>query len=216
MQAVRRVFEASGVDGITADAVAEQAGISKASVFYYFDSMEQIFAELIASEMDAQATTLIEAVDSAGDGPSALGAAVRAVYLRYAEQPERWKLISALPQMRGGEAVGIGGRYVADRIDPGMIRFVDAVERKFQQTHPHVADPRQLAVAAHMSAIGALSLVHIMHAVGGGLRDDPTQLVERLASMLELGCDHAASLEARGSQASGAQANGQAAPPLPE
>ena len=49
MEAAEKVFEASGYAAATMAAVADQAGISKGSIYNYFESKQNLFIEVCAA-----------------------------------------------------------------------------------------------------------------------------------------------------------------------
>ncbi|MCK8671341.1 TetR/AcrR family transcriptional regulator [Rhodococcus sp. HM1] len=59
LDAARRLFAERGVDGSTIEDIADLAGVSRATVFNYFPSKDDLITALHASHMDAL-TTLID------------------------------------------------------------------------------------------------------------------------------------------------------------
>jgi AcrR family transcriptional regulator len=65
MEGARTVFLASGFDGASMNDVARAAGVSKGTLYVYFNSKEQLFEALIREERRQQAERLTElAMDS--------------------------------------------------------------------------------------------------------------------------------------------------------
>ena len=60
MEGARTVFLASGFDGASMNDVARSAGVSKGTLYVYFDSKEQLFEALIREERRQQAERLTE------------------------------------------------------------------------------------------------------------------------------------------------------------
>ena len=60
MEGARTVFLASGFDGASMNDVARAAGVSKGTLYVYFDSKEQLFEALIREERRQQAERLTE------------------------------------------------------------------------------------------------------------------------------------------------------------
>lgn len=52
LEAALTVFSASGYAGASMDAVAQQAGLSKPTLYQYFDSKEQLFATMMLQKRD--------------------------------------------------------------------------------------------------------------------------------------------------------------------
>ena len=55
LDGARKVFLADGFDGASMNDVARAAGVSKGTLYVYFDSKEALFEALVRSEKQAQA-----------------------------------------------------------------------------------------------------------------------------------------------------------------
>jgi len=188
LDAAWSLLDAEGAAALTADAIAARADISKASVFYYFPSMEQVFGELLREELHAYAAALTAAVEACDEPRSVLGEVVRLTHARYTQRPERFILIGAVPLTRGAAAVGLEDGEVARSVDPPFNAFIDVVEARLAEVDlPQGVDPRRAAVAAHMAAMGAVLLCHTTRAAGGGFARPESELVDELAGLLERG-----------------------------
>ena len=51
----RALFLAQGFDGASMDAIARKAGVSKGTLYVYFESKEQLFEAIVEDERGAQA-----------------------------------------------------------------------------------------------------------------------------------------------------------------
>jgi AcrR family transcriptional regulator len=60
MEGARTVFLADGFDGASMNDIARVAGVSKGTLYVYFDSKEQLFEALIREERRQQAERLLE------------------------------------------------------------------------------------------------------------------------------------------------------------
>jgi AcrR family transcriptional regulator len=60
MEGARRVFLADGFDGASMNDIARVAGVSKGTLYVYFDSKEQLFEALIREERHQQAERLCD------------------------------------------------------------------------------------------------------------------------------------------------------------
>ena len=81
LQGARRVFLSTGFDGASMNEVARAAGVSKGTLYVYFASKEDLFAELLRDEKREQAEQLCRFDD---DGPD-VGANLRAFAGRFME-----------------------------------------------------------------------------------------------------------------------------------
>src|SRR5271168_1228925 len=76
LAAARRVLLREGVAATTLELVASEAGLSKAGLYYYFDSKDALLFELVFASHEAQAKAVQAAVEKAADGGEALRAIV--------------------------------------------------------------------------------------------------------------------------------------------
>src|SRR5215813_10350295 len=63
MEGARQVFLAQGFDGASMGEIARQAGVSKGTLYVYFDSREALFEAIVEEECHAQAEQVF-ALDS--------------------------------------------------------------------------------------------------------------------------------------------------------
>lgn len=68
----RRVFFDKGFDGASMDEVAKAAGVSKATIYVYFSSKEELFEALVLNDRARSAEHLFEVDTSTGDVASVL------------------------------------------------------------------------------------------------------------------------------------------------
>src|SRR5579863_5697769 len=87
----RRVFLADGFDGASMNDIARAAGVSKGTLYVYFDSKEQLFEALIREDRQQQAERLVIPADAA-DPRAALAAWGREL-IALMTQPEMIALV---------------------------------------------------------------------------------------------------------------------------
>lgn len=63
-----RVFKTKGLEGATMDEIAAESGFGKATLYYYFDSKEEVFAAILANGWMSLWTS-IEPVLESGESP---------------------------------------------------------------------------------------------------------------------------------------------------
>lgn len=84
LDAARRVLLRTGVGGATLDAVARQAGMSKAALYYYFPSKDALLFELVFASVEAHAREVRDAVAEAETGADALARLIATLVRGYA------------------------------------------------------------------------------------------------------------------------------------
>jgi AcrR family transcriptional regulator len=77
VEAMRASVAARGIAGSTFDHVANEAGVSRGLLHYYFGSKERLLIEVVRRETDVRIDRLEEAIDGAADAEDVLDALVR-------------------------------------------------------------------------------------------------------------------------------------------
>jgi len=67
LKAAQNAFLKYGIEKITLDDIAQECGIKKTALYYYFKSKEEILAEMILLKVNEFEDKLTEAVDKAGN-----------------------------------------------------------------------------------------------------------------------------------------------------
>ncbi|MGA8719498.1 MAG: TetR/AcrR family transcriptional regulator [Solirubrobacteraceae bacterium] len=78
VEAMRASVAARGIAGSTFDHVANEAGVSRGLLHYYFGTKERLLIEVVRRESDVRIERLEEAIGGAADAESVLDALVRA------------------------------------------------------------------------------------------------------------------------------------------
>jgi AcrR family transcriptional regulator len=78
VEAMRASVAARGIAGSTFDHVANEAGVSRGLLHYYFGTKERLLIEVVRRESDVRIERLEEAIGDAADAESVLDALVRA------------------------------------------------------------------------------------------------------------------------------------------
>jgi AcrR family transcriptional regulator len=189
LAAARRVLVKGGVAALTIGAVADEAGVSKPAVYYYFASREDVLGSLAAELVESEVALLEEAIGVAETGVEALVALVRTKVDRYAGDLDAFRIAYVWPQL-----VALPTSLLQERIYPLSARINDTLEKRLAadrragRLHRSL-HPRRLANLAWITAHGLLSLVASLDAAGGAtaasvahLRDEACALLRRAAA----------------------------------
>ncbi len=82
LAAARKVFGAHGYEGATLDEVAREAEFAKGTLYSYFDSKAELFAELVEYEFDDVLARTKEALAEEADATATARAVIR-VFLEF-------------------------------------------------------------------------------------------------------------------------------------
>lgn len=141
LEAARKVFGARGYEGATLDEVAREAEFAKGTLYSYFDSKADLFAELVEYEFDNVLAQAKEALKGEPD-PSAAARAVIRVFLEFFEsradfyraalayretgKPQEVEKFRGLLMRRLGELGDLLGARLAAGIREGLFKEYDA------------------------------------------------------------------------------------------
>ncbi len=104
LDGARRMFLAKGFEGASMQDVARAAGVSKGTLYVYFDNKEAMFEALVAAECGR----LQQAIRSLGAGTSEVGHELRLIGLHLARVLLQDEMLAAMRMM-----IGAGDRFPA-------------------------------------------------------------------------------------------------------
>jgi AcrR family transcriptional regulator len=80
LQEAERLFAAGGYDGVSVREIAQACGITKANIYYYFDSKERLYLEVLQADMLALIHVLDEAAQQPGSSRERILGVARAFW----------------------------------------------------------------------------------------------------------------------------------------
>lgn len=187
LEAARTVLLQKGLAGMTLDAVAREAGMSKTGLYYYFASKDALAFELVFSALEGHAHAVSTAVEESVDGASALGAIIRETVTSFAPNMDDFRLAFMLGQVTTSGSVDISDEQFA-RIRPLNDLMLGRASKLLAGAQNGEApgagvEPRLLAFLAYLSAIGLLTMKGMVESQGDPLRYTDEQLIEGFAKV---------------------------------
>jgi AcrR family transcriptional regulator len=189
--AARRVVLRRGIAATTLDAVAEEAGLTKAALYYYYPSKDALLFELVFGIYERHARGVHDAVEEARDGAAAMRAVIRETVRGFASKLDDFRLAFLHNQVAGGDR---GGVHVAaqqfERLRPLNDLAYAGAARKLSEDwkggrgRAHV-DARLMTFLANLAALGVLTMKGMVEAVGDPLKYSDDELIEGLARIFE-------------------------------
>lgn len=184
VEATRQVLLRDGISALTVEAVADHAGVSKPSVYYYFDSKDALIRELVLGLAAAEQQVMLRAVQDADDGPAVIGDLVRAYVQHHLQSLELFKV-----QYLWSQIMGFGAGDGDVEVNRGMIALYDAIEGRLARDHEagHLradAHPRRLGVVAWMAAQGVVHTFALLDSAGTSLSHGSAPIVDELVRAL--------------------------------
>lgn len=92
LDAARRVFTRSGVEGASVRDIAEEAGYTPGALYFYYAGKEEIYADILGRSLADLGHAVKSAVAASGDPDSRLRAGPLAFYDYYEGQPQNLDL----------------------------------------------------------------------------------------------------------------------------
>jgi len=187
LEAARTVVLERGLASFTLDDVANRLGLTKAALYYYFRSKDDLAFELFLEEWQRVALAVHDAAADASSGADALEALVRTYVGHYRARPELFLLTHA-EIARADNSHLIGPEQLA-RIRPLNELLYGAVEDKLEADRsagraPALDNARRLAFVAHLAAVGLLAFTTMVEAVGDPLRYGDEELIGEITGLL--------------------------------
>jgi len=175
----------SGLAGFTLSAVADELGLTKPALYYYFDSKEALLFELVLREWVESANEVQAAVEATESGADAVEQLMRTVFSRYRDRLELFVLFFKMGP--GGEFEGIIGPKELERIRPINDLLYGGAEARLRADQraggfSKKRDPRRYAFTAHMAVIGLLNMMAIAAAAKDPLIHSDEDLIDDMCT----------------------------------
>ena len=133
-----KVFLAQGFDAASMNDIARAAGVSKGTLYVYFDNKEELFEAIVEQECDAQAEGIFD-LDPNDHDVAAVLTQLGVAYVKFLCRPEKASAIRTviaiadrMPEIgrkfyEAGPAVGIArlAAYLATQVDAGVLAVED-------------------------------------------------------------------------------------------
>lgn len=187
--ATLEVLAEVGVPGLTLEAVARRLGVTKQALYYYYRSRDELVFDVVVTEMATCAQAMREACLQAGDGPAALEALIRAYVGYFAGRLDIFRLITQQVQL--AEARRLSPEQAA-RIRPLNDLMYEVAEKKLAAGRRPPRHPRRLTFAAHLAAMGLLSMKAIVERFDDPLRYSDDELVAELCGVFRAAAEKGA------------------------
>jgi AcrR family transcriptional regulator len=189
LAATREVLEDVGVPGLTLEAVARRLGVTKQALYHYYGSKDELLFEIVVAELTASAQVIRDACVQAEDGPAALEALIRAYVGYFAGRLDSFRLITQHVQLV--ETRRLTAAQFA-RIRPLNDVMYQVAEQKLSAGRRRPRNPRRLTFAAHLAAMGLLSMKAVVERFDDPLRYGDDELVDELCRVFRVAAEKGA------------------------
>jgi AcrR family transcriptional regulator len=138
IEGARAVFLAQGFDAASMGEIARKAGVSKGTLYVYFDNKEELFEQIVHEQCHAQAEGLFD-LDPTDPDVEAVLMRLGANFVNYLCQPEKASplrtviaIADRMPEIgkkfyESGPCCGIAilGSYIKAQVDAGVLAVED-------------------------------------------------------------------------------------------
>ena len=178
-----------GIAATTLDAVAQEVGLTKAALYYYYPSKDALLFEIMFETVERLARSLHDGVAKADNGGGALRAILRETVATFSSRLDDFRLAFLHPQVVGPGGIRIGAEQFA-RIRPlNDLSYKGAAKMlsddwKGGRGRAGV-DPRLMVFLANVSALGILTMKGFVESLGDPLLYSDEQLIDGVARIFE-------------------------------
>jgi TetR/AcrR family transcriptional regulator len=157
LRGAREILLRHGPLAFTMDQVANAADTSKATLYYYFRSREEMIGALAIDVLRREVEALSAAVSAADSGVDALAALVRARVAHYMAEPDDFRILYLwAPMLDDPQRLLLAEVHALTAVVNTTVEAKLARDRKAGLLHPD-AHPQQLAQLGWLTAHGLLS-----------------------------------------------------------
>lgn len=189
LRVTRELLHDRGLSHLTIQGVADELGLTKQAVLYWFPSKNRLLQELFFEAVEAESNVLTAAVENTEGAAQAMEAFLREGLAYYRENLPRFRLTYLLVQLERSVQELIDPEEAEERLYPVTGRIYGALEEKFRADprFPDQVDPRDFAVSLHMSLLGHVCMLGVQEATGDSFRQTFEAMIDSMLGVLEHG-----------------------------
>jgi AcrR family transcriptional regulator len=180
----RQLFE-NGMSRLTLQSIADEIGVTKQAVLYWFPSKTVLLRELFVEALEAEAAVLTRAVEDSEDAAGAIENFLRRGMAYHREHLPRFRLTYLVAQIDPSIS-SLTDEDGQARIYAATTRLYDSLEAKLAQApgFPGTVNARNFGVSLHMSLLGHVCLHGSMEALGDSFKQTFDEMLDALAGIL--------------------------------
>lgn len=187
VEAARHIVAKEGTGELTFQRLASTLGVSKQAIIYWYPSKSELVRDFCLPVLREEAAVLTAAIAGARSGAEAIEMFVRALVAYHLADLARFRMlylwVQFEPAIRVVTPVEVA---LLDPIHETTGSAYDVLENKIA-ADPEFAggqNPRDLAIAADMAAIGLITMLAMADAMNDPWKQSPDQLLDALIALL--------------------------------
>jgi AcrR family transcriptional regulator len=189
LEAARRVIVKNGVAAATLDAIAQEVGLTKAALYYYYPSKEALLFEIMFEIVSTQAQSVHDAVAKAKSGGQALRTIISETIHRFAPRMDDFRVAFLQNQVAKPGTIRFEAEQFARLRPTNDLQWAGAsklLSEDWKRARGRArVEPRLMAFLASMAALGVLTFKGMVEAVDDPLIYSDEQLIEALSRIFE-------------------------------
>lgn len=183
LEAARGLILRDGLAAFSVSGVADELGLTKPALYYYFASSEALVFALLLREWLAHAAEVQAAVEKTERGADAVEQLMRTTFERYRRQLGMFRLCFKFTPAAGLESL-IGPKEL-ELIRPTNEMFYGGAERRLRSdqragSFPKAWHPRRFAFTSHVAVHGLLNMKAMTESFGDPLIHKDEDLIDDL------------------------------------
>jgi AcrR family transcriptional regulator len=183
LDAAEGLLLSDGISAVTVDAVAREVSMTKAALYYYFSSKEELLFNVMFRHILAEAEAVHDAVEATDNGADALKAIIRTVIEHYGGNMHTFRLIYMHSQITGQTFAP--GPDMLERVRPINKLMYGGAQARLERDRDQGllsddTEPRRLAFVTHMAALGVLTMKGMVEGAGDPLVHTDEALINEL------------------------------------
>jgi TetR/AcrR family transcriptional regulator len=161
LDAALQHFGTRGFDATSLDAIANELGVRKQTVLYWYPSKQALLDAVVARSAEELHLTLDAALTTAGDGLERIDAVMRAVFRFAVRRPELLGLLREVGRLGAAPAVDLGAR-----VQPLVERAVEFLRGEMDAGTVRRGDPRLMLLFTYTAVVGVATEVEAQRVLG--------------------------------------------------
>jgi AcrR family transcriptional regulator len=185
LEAAAKIISETGAASLTFQTLGETLGVTKQAIIYWFPSKSDLARDLIVPALELEADAVVAALRRVKTARKAIEVFLRTLVSFHLADLGRFRLIYVTAQFdrQIWQVADLPG--IADRIHAATSRMYGALESVLALA-PDFKDSavaRKAAVATHMAAVGALTMLSLADAIHDPLAHTSEALLDTLVSL---------------------------------
>jgi AcrR family transcriptional regulator len=189
LNVTRRLVADDGLAQMTIQRVAQELGVTKQAVLYWFPSRNILLQELLFEGVDAESDALVRTVEGVTGAATVVACFVRGSFTYYRSTLPTFRLMYLAGQLERDAKELVDPELAARRLYPVTSKIYDVLQQRFESdpAFPPEVNARNFAVSLHMAVVGHACVCGLMDAVDDDFRQSFDDMLEAFIGVLTAG-----------------------------